>query len=401
MSSADSKEFTSYCVTPPEKVCMVSESRKIQMQKGELTRALNISQVPNRGLAPKEFSYWRYEKNLFGKYLLELCPENVVCEDGEKSYPLSGYYQIRWCTTWIPYKGIGMWFHSKQDYLKIKQELMMEYNNKTMQVLNKMYEMDSYGRWNHSTTYRNQSDFKLIGYDGYFKKIEQDIYNHKIHADILKLLGETKSINYLLYGPPGTGKTTLIRSLASKYNYPVCVVNPNILRAHTISLALNPVLPNINNDNDTCIFVIFEDFDRFIENTNDTTNTSTLSEQTNQVMSQILNSLDGFGDNSNVVRFFTGNDYSKIRTNEALLNRMSCRFEFTYPNTQLFVDKLDSLLTVKNPDEICVKKRDEFITHAASIKNLTLRPFTNYVIRYLFCDNFMDKLLENIGELST
>ena len=42
MSASDSKEFASCYETPPEKVCMVSEERKIQMQKGELTRAMNI-----------------------------------------------------------------------------------------------------------------------------------------------------------------------------------------------------------------------------------------------------------------------------------------------------------------------------------------------------------------------
>jgi hypothetical protein len=30
---------------------------------------------------------------------------------------------------------------------------------------------------------------------------------------------------------------------------------------------------------------------------------------------------------------------------------------------------------------------------------ITLRPFTTYIIRYLFDDNCLDKLLENINEL--
>jgi hypothetical protein len=383
--------------TPVSKICMVSDEKKIQMQKGEMTRAIKVAQIPNRGLAPGEFSYWRYELNLFGAYMLVLCPEIVTCDDGKICYPLSGPLTIKWCNVWIPHKGHGMWFKSKEDYVKLKHELSTEYNEKSRSILNKVYEMDIHGRWGQSSTYLNQSNFHLVGYEHYLEKIEHDINIHKQYAEILAALGETKSINYLLYGPPGTGKTTLIRSLASKYNYPVCVVKPNTLRSNTIGLALNPVLPNETHND--FVFVIFEDFDRFIEITNGE-NTNSTKEASNVIMSQILNSLDGFGDNGNVVRFFTGNDYDKIKQNEALLNRMSSRFEFAYPQIQSFSDKFNALLKVKDPTEIDTTKTEAFINTVSTINKLTLRPFTNYVIRYLFCDDYMDKLISNIAELS-
>ena len=380
------------------KICMVSDDKKIQMQKGELTHTMKIAQIPNRGLAPAEFSYWRYTHELFGKYMLELCPEIVTCDDGKQAYPLSGPLQIKWCHVWIPHKGHGMWFKSKEEYQQINFELEHEYNEKCQAVLHKVYEMDIHGRWNASTTYLNQSTFKLIGYDDYFKKIEHDINIHKLHAEILSQLGESKSLNYLLYGPPGTGKTTLIRSLAGKYNYSVCVVNPNTLRANTVNFALNPTLNTDSTCKDKLKFVIFEDFDRFIDNTNDNTNQNT-HEARNNVMSQILNSLDGFGDNSNVVRFFTGNDYEKISANEALLNRMSGKFPFIYPQKQLFADKLDVFLSAIKPPVVDMDKKNEFLTQISSIEKLTLRPFTAYLVRYIFCEDFMDKLIGNIDEL--
>ncbi|AYV81087.1 MAG: AAA family ATPase [Harvfovirus sp.] len=235
--------------------------------------------------------------------------------------------------------------------------------------------------WYLDATYKFKGTDELIGYDTYIENIEKDIRNFTLHSDFLNKIGESKSLNYLLYGPPGTGKTTLIRTLASKHNFTICIINPNGLDYKNLVTALNPVIdvpgPKI---------LLFEDFDRFLQDGSK-----------DIVMSQILNSLDGLDDSSNILRFFTGNDCDVIFGNKALINRMSAKFKFSYPEIPMFKAKLMRFLTYrKNP--IDDEKVNAFL-YKVSKKKITMRPFVNYCIRYLFEDNYLDQMISHHEEL--
>ena len=76
---------------------------------------------------------------------------------------------------------------------------------------------------------------------------------------------------------------------------------------------------------------------------------------------------------------------------------MSSKFKYGYPMKEHFITKLNTLLSFYKTD-FDVDKIDEFVNLVIN-KNITLRPFTNYVIRYLFEEDVLNKLIDNINEL--
>lgn len=178
----------------------------------------------------------------------------------------------------------------------------------------------------------------------------------------------------------------MIKTLASKRNYPIFIVNPN-----NINLAnLNNILtPQVNVGDCDMKLVLFEDFDRFLSDS-----------KVETVMSAILNSLDGLDDKGGYARFFTGNNCDIIFNNPALINRMSNKLKFELPVRGMFEGKLKRLFTFYSARDIVIDQTqvDKYLD-LVTAKNVTLRPFTNYTIRHMFYPDFMDRLIDNIGEL--
>jgi SpoVK/Ycf46/Vps4 family AAA+-type ATPase len=140
----------------------------------------------------------------------------------------------------------------------------------------------------------------------------------------------------------------------------------------------------------TSKIVLFEDFDRYLQ-------------EGRHNMSEILNELDGIESTEGVVRFFTANNVQEMMKYDALINRMSAKFEFFMPTMEHFSAKLDRFLTLYPAEwrEENKVKIDAFLKliEVQCVGNLTLRPFSNYVIRYLFDTNCMDLMVEHIAEL--
>jgi hypothetical protein len=132
--------------------------------------------------------------------------------------------------------------------------------------------------------------------------------------------------------------------------------------------------------------LLFEDFDRFL-----------VTDKVDTVMSQILNSLDGFDDKGDTVRFFTANNQEAIFKIDALINRMSAKYEFGMPTREVFKGKLERFLSFY---ETYDTEKVEHLLDLVMIKNITVRPFVNFVIRYLFDDKCLDIMIEKINELN-
>jgi len=316
----------------------------------------------------------------------------TVTDEGNYACPQTGFY------TW---DGINCWVYNQenQDLIELYFKSIEEHNlfinilnlkaKKTEdKIQNKLYRYsERNGSWALAETYSDFDEEYLIGYNDYFTSIEKDILNHKVNKALLKSIGEFKSLSYLLYGMPGTGKTTLIKALSSKYNMDVYVINSITVKSTNISSILNP-----GKGRDKNVILLFEDFDRFLRD-----------EETKQLMGQILNAMDGFDDTANTIRFFTGNECDVIFNEKALINRISGKYKFDYPTSEMFRNKLVKLLSVTKinlESETNLKKIDNFVSQITN-RNITLRPFTAYCIRYLFNENCLDNInnFENIGDL--
>lgn len=107
--------------------------------------------------------------------------------------------------------------------------------------------------------------------------------------------------------------------------------------------------------------------------------------------------MDGFDDSGNTIRFFTGNDCEVIFQEKALINRISGRYKFDYPTFEMFRAKLLKLCAIA-PKPLDEEKLNQFISMIVD-KNITLRPFTSYCLRYLFNENNLDDMIENVNNL--
>jgi len=322
--------------------------------------------------------------NIFNRY--------YNCQHGTCVIPYTGKYIVENIELYILDQSnsgfIYIYFNTISDYNNLLSIIKKNKETKTKNIKNKVYRYSTQSGWVLTDNYLNKNLSDIFGYDNHINSILKDIDNHKKYKHFLNSIGETRSINYLLYGPSGTGKTSTIKAIASVRDLSVYIVNPLNLNFTTTNIKSIFSLNN-NNKDETLKILLFEDFDRFLA-----------TESINNMMSNILNALDGFDDNGTIIRFFTANDKSKIDQFDALTNRISASFEYTYPDTNVLKLKLLKLLSYYKNDfnEEESNKINQIINIVYS-KNISVRPFTSYIIRYMFDENYLDSLLLHIDEL--
>jgi SpoVK/Ycf46/Vps4 family AAA+-type ATPase len=309
-------------------------------------------------------------------------------DGGSRAIPSTGFYNIEGILIWIhnQHKNGYMYLHFKNqdDYFELQKKILEKDNSKIKEITNPVYRYCPRNGWRLVDQYGTKNaDKDIFGCDDYISQIEKDIKNHIKYTTFLKSLGEVRSINYLLYGPPGTGKTSMIKAIASKLGCSVFIVNAGNVSINNISSILSP---NVAVQSECKIkLLLFEDFDRFL-----------VVDKVDTVMSQILNSLDGFDDKGDTVRFFTANNAASIFCVDALINRMSAKYKFEFPTIEIFRGKLERFLSFHESYDN--DKKEELLRLVVE-KKVTVRPFVNFVIRYLFDDNCLDVMIENINEL--
>lgn len=299
-------------------------------------------------------------------------------------------------TNFYEFDGISVWINNqhKQGYIYVHFKSNEDYHSFLKNIENKIFKTFAQIKyplyrfrqgWKLESTYVTKNAEKnIFGCDEYISQIVKDIENHIKYNKFLSLLDEVKSSNYLLFGPPGTGKTSMIRAIASKLGCPMFIVNAGeLVHCTDLSQILSPG-KSVHTECKVKL-LLFEDFDRYLTSNN-----------VSNVMSQILNALDGVDDNGDTVRFFTANNPESVLGIDALVNRMNAKYEFYFPTRDIFKSKLERFLTFYESYD--KEKADVFLDLVVD-KKVTVRPFTNYVIRYLFDDDYLDKMIKHIDEL--
>jgi len=288
---------------------------------------------------------------------------------------------------------VYMGFQTRGDYDDLMRDLKCK-----MQVVapktRSLYQKDESGLWRHAGAYSGRVPAAFMGYRHFIDRITKDVDTYLRHRALLAKMGESgKSLNYLLYGPPGTGKTTLIMTFASMHNYPVYVVN----RKTRQTVNLSP-----KHESSPVSVLLFEDFDRCLAQHLDTD----AERGGSSYMSDVLNTLDGVNNGDGVVRFFTGNDCKAIFDTPALVNRMSACFHLSFPTREMLRDKLQYLLNgaeeavTRDASETGDDKKTflrEKILDAVEGR-VTLRPFTNFVVRHVFDHNPLRSMVHHVQE---
>lgn len=229
---------------------------------------------------------------------------------------------------------------------------------------------------------------ELQGYDDYLSQVAQDITCVREKQDSLIKLGALSGRNYLLYGPPGTGKSTFVKQIAKEADLPIFIVKMNPQVHHNLSNILSPKNGYQNSGNKYktkggCI-VLLEDFDRY------------LNSSEKNIMSDLLNALDGIMNAYGVMRFFSLNCMDKVVNNEALMSRMSTVFHFEIPEPNIIRSYLLDIFP-DEPDAI-----DQFLVHVRARKevhnNLTIRMINNYLARFVYKPNPMAAAVNDVDK---
>lgn len=306
----------------------------------------------------------------------------------DRGYPNQGYNELGGVSVWVSnqrkQEKIILSFYSKIEWEKLKEMLNNYVQENMAKIKLATYKYDARGNyWSLSGNYDAKPQNQLVGFDHYIKLIINTIDNFLINIDFLKSVGEMKSLNFLLRGNPGMGKTSLVRLIATNYNAPICIINPQGLSVGVgLERVLNPIIPTTS----PITILLFEDFDRFL-----------CDQEGDKIMNHLLNGIDGISNESSIIRFFTGNDCRTIVSNKALINRMNHTFVFENPTREMYEKKMiqlfayhktyDQDLADKFLDKICEK-----------CPPMSMRPFINHILMYLFENDFLNLLILKLDE---
>jgi hypothetical protein len=203
----------------------------------------------------------------------------------------------------------------------------------------------------------------------------------------MEQLGIPYKCNYLLEGHWGTGKTSLIKGLATKFDYGISILP---FSSKLGDVELFKAIRKIRNDT----FLVLEDIDSlFINRKEGDTHKNRIT------FSGLLNILDGITTASGLITFMTTNHKSKLDPALIRPGRIDYVMTFKFIQKEQFINMFYNFSGIENEEE----KKQKGLELWKAYRNmgdkvkLTTGLLQQYLFKYL---EQPDKMIENIDEIS-
>ena len=240
----------------------------------------------------------------------------------------------------------------------------------------KIYQFDTCkNRWSLLSKLKKRDLDSIYLNENQVKNIETDINKFMDAEETYEKFGIPYKRNYLFYGIPGTGKTSLLFSLASKYNMSLAIVNFGPVIDDSLFMNIVHSMP------ENSLFIL-EDIDGlFIDRSQGSSNKSMVS------FSGILNTLDGVGRKNKLITFMTTNHTDRLDPAILRPGRVDYKIEFTYATTHQISQMYDTF----------IGKTDYKKQFMKNVKSLELT--TCMLQKFLFDNRDINNINDKINEL--
>ena len=100
---------------------------------------------------------------------------------------------------------------------------------------------------------------------------------------------------------------------------------------------------------------------------------------------------------SNVIRFFTGNDCEIVRKNKALQSRMSATFYFSNPGKEIYDAKIKAIDQELQTNVSKSPRYEELLLKIVDT-GMSIRELVILLVRHIFHAEPCDKVLEDLAD---